>query len=216
MDPHPLANLFKRSNYDEPISSELSALDYLYEVLLEIRESENCDEVLKEENYKVILDSSLNEKHDCNDVIINSINVNCANDMQSYKLGDENFVMSTTYCNDHDWGDNASYELENLFKPHDEYAIDNKICNTIKSGFGRASNLGNNDPTTLENYQSYEIFDKSGFGEVITFVDDNPTILEDNKKFMHVDHGEKILYDSYIVEFDYHPTCNYYERGKYG
>ena len=31
-----------------------------------------------------------------------------------------------------------------------------------------------------------------------------------------MDHGEKILYDSYIVEFDYDPTCNYYERGKYG
>ena len=40
MDPHPLANLFKRSNYDAPIATELSALDYLYEVLLEIRESE--------------------------------------------------------------------------------------------------------------------------------------------------------------------------------
>ena len=86
MDPHPLANLFKRPNYDEPIASELSALDFLYEVLLENHESENCDEVLKEEVYKVIHDSSLNEKHDCNDVIINSINVNCANDMQSYKL----------------------------------------------------------------------------------------------------------------------------------
>ena len=79
MDPHPLANLFKRSNYDEPIASELSALDYLYEVLLEIRESENCDEVL----YEVIHDRSLNKKHDCNDVIINSINVNCVNDMQN-------------------------------------------------------------------------------------------------------------------------------------
>ena len=54
MYPHPLANLFKRSNCDEPIASEFCALDYLYEVLLEIRESENCDEVLKEENYKVI------------------------------------------------------------------------------------------------------------------------------------------------------------------
>src|SRR6266566_3854449 len=97
-----------------------------------------------------ILDSSLNEKHDFNDVIINSINVNCANDMQSYKLGDENFVMCTTYCNDHDWGDDASYHLESSFKPHDEYVIDNKICNTIKIGFGRASTLGNNDPTTLE------------------------------------------------------------------
>ena len=44
MDPHPLANLFNISNYDEPNSSDLSVLDYLYEVLLEIRESENCDE----------------------------------------------------------------------------------------------------------------------------------------------------------------------------
>ena len=48
MDPHPLANLSKRSNYDEPIANDLSALDYLYEVLLEICESENCDEVLYE------------------------------------------------------------------------------------------------------------------------------------------------------------------------
>ena len=60
MDPHPLASLFKRSNYDEPIASEMSALDYLYEVLLEIRESDNCDEVL----YESIHDRSLNKKHD--------------------------------------------------------------------------------------------------------------------------------------------------------
>ena len=58
MDPHPIANLFKRSNYDEPIASQLHALDYLYEVLLQIRESENCDELLKEEDYKGIHDSS--------------------------------------------------------------------------------------------------------------------------------------------------------------
>ena len=50
----------------------------------------------------------------------------------------------------------------------------------------------------------------------MTLVDVNPTILEDYKTFMHVDHREKILYDSYIVEFDYDPTCNYYERVKYG
>ena len=48
MDPHPLAILFKRSNHDEPITGELSALGYLYEVLLEIRESENCaEEIMK-------------------------------------------------------------------------------------------------------------------------------------------------------------------------
>ena len=55
MDPHPLANLFKRSNYDEPITSDLSTLDYLYKILLDIRESKNCDEVL----YEVIHDRSL-------------------------------------------------------------------------------------------------------------------------------------------------------------
>ena len=73
MDPHPLANLylFKSSNYYEPVARELTALDYLYGVLLEIRESENCDEVL----CKVIDDRSLNKKHDCNDVIINSMSI---------------------------------------------------------------------------------------------------------------------------------------------
>ena len=103
INPHPLANLFKISNCDEPIATVLGPLDYLYEVLLEIPESKNCDEVLKEEIYKVIHDSSLNEKHDFNDVIYNSINVSCANNMQNLKLGDANFDMSTTYCNHHDW-----------------------------------------------------------------------------------------------------------------
>ena len=50
----------------------------------------------------------------------------------------------------------------------------------------------------------------------MTLVDVNPTILEDSKTFMHVDHEEKILYDIYIVEFEYYLTCNYYEIGKYG
>ena len=178
MDPHPLANIFKRSNYDEPIASELSSLDYLYEVLLEIYESENCDEVLHKEIYKVIHDSSLNEKHDCNDVIINYINVNCVNYMQNPKLGDANFSMSTTCCNDHDWCD-SSYDLKNLFKPHDDYEIYNNACNSIESGFGRASTLGKNNPIYLESVQSYEFFDKRGLGEVMTLFDDNPTILEE-------------------------------------
>ena len=109
----------------------------------------------------MIHDSSLNEKHDCNDVIKNSINVNCANNMQNPKLGDANFAMSTTYCNDHDWGD-SSYDLENLFKPHDEYDIDNNVCNNIESEFGRASTLGKNNPTYLESVQSYDFFMKVG------------------------------------------------------
>ena len=152
MDPHPLSNLFKRSNYDEPNSSDLSALDYLYEALLEIRESKNCDE----EIYEEIHDSSLNKKHDCNDFTINFLDVNCANNMPNPKLGDASFAMSTTCCHDHDWGD-FSYDLEKN-KPHDEY-----VRNNIESGFGRVSTLCNNDPTTFEYDQSHEFFDKSGF-----------------------------------------------------
>ena len=82
-----------------------------------------------------------------------------------------------------------------------------------ESGFGRVSTL---DPTYLENFQSYGIFDKSGFGEVMTLVNINPTILEECQLRMHVDRVENMLCDSYIVEFAYDPTCNYYERGKYG
>ena len=73
-------------------------------------------------------------KHDCNDFTINSINVNSANNMQSPKLGDANFAMTTICCNDHDWGD-SSYLLVNLFKPHDDYVI----CNNFESGFGKVS-----------------------------------------------------------------------------
>ena len=139
MDPHPLSNLFKRSNYGEPIASDFCALDYLYEVLLEIHESEICDEVL----YGVVHDGSLNRKHDCNDDSINSININFANNMQNPKLGDASFAMSSTCCNDHDWGDSSSYDLENyLIKLHDEYEIDNSACSIIESGFGGVSTLG--------------------------------------------------------------------------
>ena len=50
----------------------------------------------------------------------------------------------------------------------------------------------------------------------MTLVDDNPPIFEERQLCMHVDHEKNILCDSYIVEFEYDPTCNYYERGKYG
>ena len=49
----------------------------------------------------------------------------------------------------------------------------------------------------------------------MTLVNDIPTILEECQLCMHVDHVDKILCESYIVEFYYDPTCNYYERGKY-
>ena len=63
MDPHPLANIFKRSNHDEPIASDLSALDYVYEVLLEIHESGNCDED-DSGIFRYLLDESLKDAWD--------------------------------------------------------------------------------------------------------------------------------------------------------
>ena len=63
-----------------------------------------------------ILDSSFDEKHDCNDVIINSLNDNCVNDMQNLKLGDASFAMTTICCNDHEWGD-SSYDLKIYLSP---------------------------------------------------------------------------------------------------
>ncbi len=151
---------------------------------------------------------------DCNDVIINSPNVNCVNDMQNLKLGDASFAMTTIYCNDHDWGD-SSYDFENLFNPHDIYEIDNNVCNNIESGFGRVSTL---DPTYLEYVQSYDIFDKSGFGKVMTLVNGNPTILEECQLCIHVDRVKNMFCDSYIVEFAYDPeidnnVCNNIESG---
>ena len=98
MDPHPLANLFKIPNYDEQFASELSALDYLYGVLFENHESGNFDEVWKEENYKVVHDIFLNEKHDCHVVSMNSLNINDTNDMQNHKLGDAMLDEDDIFC----------------------------------------------------------------------------------------------------------------------
>ena len=50
----------------------------------------------------------------------------------------------------------------------------------------------------------------------MTLVNVNPTILEECQLRMHVDHVENMICDSYIIEFAYYPTCNYYEREKYG
>ena len=50
----------------------------------------------------------------------------------------------------------------------------------------------------------------------MTLVNVNPTILEECQLCIHVDLVKNMFSDSYIVEFAYGPTCNYYERGKYG
>lgn len=115
MDSYPLTNLFKLRACCKPIAN---------------------NEVINENAIGIHL---LNEKHDCNVVSINSMNINCANE--------------------HNQGDNhdVSCDLEN-FELHDESIIYNDIYNTNKTGFERTSTLGNSDPTTLEDDQSYEFF----------------------------------------------------------
>ncbi len=46
----------------------------------------------------------------------------------------------------------------------------------------------------------------------MTLVNDNPTILEECQLCIHVARVKNMFSDSYIVEFSYDPTCNYYER----
>ena len=41
-------------------------------------------------------------------------------------------------------------------------------------------------------------------------------MLEERQLCIHVDRVKNMFCDSYIVEFAYDPTCNYYETGIYG
>ena len=85
-------------------------------------------------------------------------------DTMSVGTIDDDFVMPTTYYDDHDWGDNydASCDLENLFEPHDESITYNNICNIIESGFGRVSTLGKKNPTMLEIFNLMKFLIKVG------------------------------------------------------
>ena len=58
-----------------------------------------------------------------------------------------------------------------------------------ESGFGRVSTLGSNDPTILEDVESYCDNYESGFGEVMTLFSDESTILEE----VSIDYEKKLL-----------------------
>ena len=63
-----------------------------------------------------------------------------------------------------------------------------------ESGFGRVSTLGSNDPTILEDVESYNIYE-NGFGEVMTLFNDVSTIL--GEVSIHYDENEVATYDDY-------------------
>ena len=61
---------------------------HLFNVFCENKDSDNCAQLLEEECNKMFGIRSLYDKHDCNVVSINSLNIHDANDLQSHKLGD--------------------------------------------------------------------------------------------------------------------------------
>ena len=61
---------------------------HLFNVFRENKDSDNCAKVLIEECNKMFGIKSLNDKHDCNIVSVNYLNIHDANDMQIHKLGD--------------------------------------------------------------------------------------------------------------------------------
>ena len=60
---------------------------HLFNIFRENDGKENCAKVLEEECIEMFCTKSLNNEHDCNVVIMNSLNTHEANDMQSHKLG---------------------------------------------------------------------------------------------------------------------------------
>lgn len=56
-------------------------------------------------------------------------------------------------------------------------------------------------------HNDYNIFE-SGLGEVMTLVNDEHTMLENDTIYVHVNNDKYVLFDNYVDEFDYDPTCN--------
>ena len=89
-----------------------------------------------------------------------------------------------------------------------------------ESGFGRVSTLGSNDPTILEDVESYYDNYESGFGEVMTLFSNDSTILEEvsidydeNKVATYDDYCDDTYViktsDNYCHNFEYPSTEHY-------
>ena len=87
----------------------------------------------------------LNNENDCNVVSMNSLNIHDVNDMQSHKLVDAMFDEYDIFSPPS--FDEQIYYDESMPLTYDDY--------TDESGFRRVSTLGSNDPTILEDVESY-------------------------------------------------------------
>ena len=141
---------------------------HLFNVFRDHDGKENCAQVLKEELHRMLGIKYVNDEHDCNVVSMNSLNIHVDNDMQSHKLGDAIFDEDDMFSPP-SFDENIYYD-ESMPPIYGDY-ID-------ESGFGRVSTLGSNDPTVLEDVESYNIYE-SGFGEVMTLFSDVSTISEE-------------------------------------
>ena len=183
----------------------LSHTLHLFNIFREYDGKDNCAQVLEEEISKMFGTKSLNDEHDCNFVSMNSLNIHDANDMQSHKLGEAMFDEDDIFCRP-SFDENIYYD-ESMPPIYDDY-ID-------ESGFGRVSNSGSNDPTILEDIESYCDEYESGFGRVPTLFGDESTISEE----VPIDYENKVAtYDDYcddtyaIKSSDYiYETCHDYD-----
>ena len=90
----------------------------------------------------------------------NSLNIHDANDMQSHKLGDAMFDEDDIFSPPS--FDEQIYYDDCMLPIYDDY---NDEC-----GFVRVSTLGSNDPTILEDVESYCDEYESGFGRGHDFI----------------------------------------------
>src|SRR4051812_40651580 len=180
----------------------LSHTLHLFNIFREYGGKENCAKVLEEECIKLFGTKSLNDEHDCNVVIMNSLNIHDANDMQSHKLGDAMFDEDDIFCPPN--FDEKIYYDESMPPIYDDYCDDTYAL----------KNNDKHETCHLDlNFQSHDSY----------FVESPPTIIneknfayvESNKNSMQVDHEKNALGAGYIVEFIHEATENYYEGGIY-
>ena len=175
---------------------------HLFNIFHENKDSDNCAQLLEEECIRIFGTKYLNDEHDCNVVSMNSMNIHDANDIQSHKRGeamfDEDDIFSPPSF------DEQIYYDESMPPIYDDY-ID-------ESWFGRVSTLGSNDPTILEDIESYCDEYESGFGRVSTLFSDDSTISEEVPIYYE---NKVAIYDDYcddmyaIKNNDNHETCHH-------
>src|SRR4051812_39513116 len=108
--------------------------------------------------------------------------------MKSPKLGDATFNEDDIFSLPS--FDMQMYSDDSMPPTYDDY-IDER-------GFGRVSTLGSNDPTILEDVESYYDNYESGFGEVMTLFSDVSIILEEVS--IDYDENKVATYDDYCDE----------------